>query len=230
MALSNWDVLAFDSDGNSCNGELVVPSGKVVIHKNWVSVRCSDDKYLASIQHGKVRIACIDIVAVRHPDQDSVFVFAECTDHCMAGIGCYGFLDDLECLKKLYPEEYNRIPQQYLDADKYSHSTFVTRGEWGFTFDGDNDYYQVTINAKRFDLSDMWAGVSLQTFVAFLEWLKEVAPQEYFQKIKLAHRFNQGDAYFAKHLGIELPRTEIGKSTAPILSQMLESWQEDEST
>ena len=256
MALSNWDCLAFDSAGSPCDGELVIPSGAAVtIYKNWLYVRhpsmwTANGGYIkptiAEIQHGEINIAGFTIIAARHPDQNSVFVFAEHIEYPdkddyskqipyrMAGIGCYGFMDDLECLKNTYPEEYKRIPDKYLDPEKYDYTRFSNypSGEWGFSFYGELDHFQIQINAKKPDLDDMWCGVNLKTSVAFLEWLKKVAPAEYFEKIKLnnARRFNQGDAYFASQLGTELPTSEIGKSTSPIFNQIIKSWESDEST
>lgn len=82
MALSDWDTLAFDNDGNPCNGIIKSFDGETSVeaYKNWLYVR--DKKMwkkdcpftgdtIAKIENGSVHLSNFHIQAVRGP-QDSV--------------------------------------------------------------------------------------------------------------------------------------------------------------
>jgi len=258
VALSNWDTLAFNTDGKPAGGSLELPSGAVAeIYKNWLYIHHPKmqtessgfaSNCIAQIQHGEVQLAGFDIIAARHDLQNSVFVFVQHheyeprKEYYMAGIGCYGFKDNLDWLKENRPEIYKRIPEKYLDEEKYWHSSCSSypSGEWGAHFfpEADDNYdpddnYQLVIKSTecpRPELSDLWIGVNQETFKAFQEWLETVAPKEYLAKIDLnkALRFNQGDAFFAANLGGETPATEVGQQQPTIFSEIIKDWKKEE--
>lgn len=200
MALSNWDTMAFGSDGKSCEGSFTNPKNKahIDIYKNWAYLRSpaknpeTDYQYtgdtIAQIDSGEISILGFRISAIRHKDQDAIFLYAEYTEdrgentpvdqkrfvnHRFGGIGCYGFHDN----------------------------------------------------------SSEWIGVKPETLEAFFQWLegrehRDAFTEGYFVWIEACRaseklRYNQGDAFFATNLNLELPATEVGKAETPFLLQAL---------
>ena len=110
MALSNWDVVAWDEKGKPCEGVLHTPDGVIVeIYKNWVSVMdasaydaWNDEHkafirpYIMNIDEGVLSYKNIRIF-VKRGKQNGVYVVAIYhnveTDVIKAiyGVGCYGF-------------------------------------------------------------------------------------------------------------------------------------------
>jgi len=121
MALSNWDTLAFDSEGAPCNGVIEGLSGKasVEIYKNWLYVHDArmwpkggrfTKPVIAKIEEGSVELSDFKILAKRGP-QSSVLAYVESVKYKdqkkgesyrppdvkrMAGIGCSGYSDPVE--------------------------------------------------------------------------------------------------------------------------------------
>lgn len=255
MAMSDWDTMAFDSDGKPANGSLTIPGGAgVEIYKNWLYVRNPKtwkkgqftSPVVAQIQHGEISTAGLEIVAIRHPDQHSVFCFVshrEYTgrgkkkydshqDYYLAGIGCYGFKSEQDWLKVKHPKIYDSIDPKYWDEEKFMMTTTSSFGggkketwgyEWYPTGEDKSERKSLIMKVKKPDLNEMWAGVTPSTSVAFFAWLEKVAPKEYFVKIDQDNvlRFNQGDAFFANALDSPLGATAPGKSKGTIMGQML---------
>jgi hypothetical protein len=110
MALSNWDTLAFDEKGKSCNGIFDLRGdAKLDIYKNWIYIEhpsawFEDCMYgqptVMEIQSGEINYAGCYITVIREDLQSACFVYAsdrhygENTHRCFAGIGCYGYVDD----------------------------------------------------------------------------------------------------------------------------------------
>lgn len=86
MALSNWDTLAVNQDGDPVAGTLVSPMGvEVAIYKNWLYVRDAKawregGAYVADtvmeIREGVIRYLDVDIHAARGP-QEGVYAVVE---------------------------------------------------------------------------------------------------------------------------------------------------------
>ena len=256
MALSNWDILAFDTEGKPCNGVLAVPSGaEAHIYKNWLYIRhpkmwrkdCGfTSNTIAEVQHGEVSIAGLEIHARRYDPQGAIFCFISHTeytgkgkkkyethrDHYLAGIGAYGFMSDVEWLKLKHPRIYQKIPSKYLSS-RYHQWMGYTCGEqkWHIEFcnDSGKDRFTLNLRIKRPDLDESWLGVTKETLAAFMKWLKKIAPEEYFAKIDpdAALRFNQGDAFFAGAMNIELAATPPGECQPSVMSQMLGGGKDD---
>src|ERR1700722_13804521 len=191
MALSNWDTMAFDSNGKSCSGDFVFSNGtKISIYKNWIYLydptlwRDGDSFFkpcIGEVDSGNMDIAGIKIVAHRHSEQSAVFLYATRgrneTKQIFSGIGCSGYMNDLEIAKTFYPEEYAKITPQYLDKTKYDQS-YYSQGfgaeetfEWGIYFwanDG-TDSVKWPINAPH---RIEYTGVTKETFQAFKTWLE----------------------------------------------------------
>jgi hypothetical protein len=80
---------------------------------------------------------------------------------------------------------------------------------------------------------DQWTGVDEITYKAFIQFIERVdeyneivLPKGYINKIKksVPKRFNQGDRYFEKNLGIKIPKTKIGKSDKPVMEKIIKEW------
>ena len=139
MALSNWDTLGIDQDGNSCFGINGLKKNRSVeIYKNWLYVHDKDmwversysKPVIAEISSGTLKLSDFDIVAERGP-QSAVFCFITLIDYkakkrrWFGGIGCYGFDDDTERLAKAMGIDLNRYelfcttqeePKDYLEG------------------------------------------------------------------------------------------------------------------
>lgn len=239
MALSNWDTLAFDTDGKPCDGSLKVDNAEVSIYKNWLYVRdkemwCKDrsftDETIAQINSGDVRISRFYIQAKRHDERGAVFCYITSgyeNIKRMAGIGCSGFLDTA----RIYAEKMGMDPK---------------RSWGGGSFHGGGEDYETIMDwdtMEEFRVPDefvipfeeCWTGVPPEVYQAFLTWLEEIVKDEgdevkkWFETIKASSpvRFNQGDAFFAEQVGAETPATKIGESTQPVFNKMIGAMKEE---
>jgi hypothetical protein len=241
MALSNWDLLAFNTQGEPCEGIFTHGNTSVRIYKNWAYV---DNKtmwqeggsyikpVIAEVYQGDLTIHNVNILAKRHADQSSIFII--CTagysdeKEIMVGIGCCGYLNDT----KIYTEKLK------LDLENYTWYSCLGRkdgksyvGVSGFPNNPDtHSMLEIEVPAEMvIPDEEMYIGVSETTYKAFLEFLDREAenatiPKEYVDKIKAstAIRFNQGDRYFADNLGNDgIPATEVGKTSEPVMNQLL---------
>ena len=252
MALSNWDCAAFDTEGKPTTANFACGNRSLEIYKNWVYLHTPKEDVLR-VGHGEVSLGQLAIWVARGKSQEAVFLFATLYDYkddksnhaYYSGIGCYGFRDTLDWLKENHPEEYAKIDPKYLDPTKdymvgqFSRYGGKEDGEWGFDFLAEGDHVEYLMNVERPGLDELWIGTTKQTLEEFYEWLKTVAPEEYWQKLNIneALRFNQGDAFFAAaaESGIEdlegerpvLENLDAAQPTLPeeskppIISQML---------
>lgn len=249
MALSNWDTLAFDTDGKSSFGEFSIDGYSVDIYKNWVNLITPKNERL-NIDSGIFHVGPFNIMVARHDNQNSVFVFVQHSDwsdnklkqRFFCGIGCYGFWGDLEYIQKFHKDEFSNlnIDPKYLtdDYDRTIESQISASKENDFT---KVIFYNNTITDLDYKNSDhrfevelpkellpsyeqSWCGVRVETVEAFKKWLEEVAPPEYFAQIQWndAVRYNQGDMFFAENLSEDcLQATKVGEQKGPMLLQML---------
>jgi hypothetical protein len=241
--------MAFGPDGKSCNGMLrgIDGKGSIEIYKNWVYVHHPDmwveggpyvKDTIAEIHEGYVTIGRFHIVAARGRQQQSVFVFAYTFTYqpsevrFMAGIGCYGWGDEVSKFAKAMKVDVSKYKDVYTGSGmdekrtRYHCLTCVKEDDTVEDFrldktEGDN-------------LEADFVGVDYFTKEEFMEWLEKVVEKDYifdreakewFEKVKAesknALRFNQGDQYFAKHLGIATPATEVGKQEETILTGVI---------
>ena len=237
MALSNWDTLAVNEKGESTTAVFKARGMVIEIYKNWLYIKRGKNQAFAHIEQGKLRLDGVEILAVRGPQQ-GVYCACwtqtfkklksgdnKCTVKLMAGCGVYGFKDTVsEILAKhgverkrgdLWCDTSDSNGNRWLDnmrmvKGKVHHQTIPY---WNKARDGEYDY------------SDDWAGVtkeSLEFLKKFVNrWKKEEhidwdeGVGDLFKTDPL--RYNQGDAYFAKHLDEATPATKVGKTTTPML-------------
>jgi hypothetical protein len=80
---------------------------------------------------------------------------------------------------------------------------------------------------KKPSLEAPWLGITKETKKEFFTWLEEQTNEagedakKWFKTIKQkgAARFNQGDAFFARHLGKPIPASKPGKASEPIMNR-----------
>lgn len=250
MALSNWDTLAFDTNGDPCTGSIEVNGTTVDIRKNWLYVGNEAiwvpgffvKPTILQMNEGHITISGFDIYAKRG-SQSSILVYAEHREYQeqvegepykpaivtrMAGIGCYGYKDMFDVwakdfnIKPLADSDYYYSFSSYNPDDINTIGIDVYRKETN-SFKEKYELPETEKNLTRYD--SYWVGVEPETkdeLVAFLHSL-DIDADEWIDKItnSAGLRFNQGDAFFAVNLDIDLPATEPGKAEEPIIMDML---------
>lgn len=237
MALSDYDLLAFDTKCRPCNGVFKSGNTSVRVYKNWVYV--SNTKMwvpnessfvfptIAQITGGgEVNIGKVSIHTSWDTNQNSIFVACisrQPRTKMMVGIGCYGHINTT----KIYAERLGLDPNLDWFGGSRHHdgksdemiSRFIDEGNGGM-----EEY----IVPPEFVIDDTWVGVSQETYQNFIRFLEDLVKEsyldeKYFDLIKKQTplRASQGDMYFATHLGREQTGTPIGQAEIPIALQML---------
>lgn len=240
MALSNWDMLAFGVDGQPCEGWLENPSGnvRIEIFKNKIRVH-KDAVIIATVFNGEVEIERFRIEAVRYEPQDAVFCFAHYCEFDgsrpinlhMAGIGCSGFMEEIDWLRANHPEEHARISAQIeaMDGQQIDgaceengvleFSIRIPSG-LGYRF----ECISTSPSIKAPTAEDLWTGVLPSTVVAFRSWLTTIVEpdspwisdslKQWYRLVQATTplRFNQGSAYLHQALGTLVDLSEVRES------------------
>ena len=254
MALSNWDTMAFGTDGKPNNGTLMgfQEGTSVSFYKNWLYVHdakawheeCGYVKdTVAEISHGDICLSGFHIIAERGP-QNGIFAVIVSTKYTgegkgikrerriMAGIGCSGYDDNLPRLAKAMKVDLSKYPVVMQGSlHESSGETFYTLDCWKKKDPKSrNDMVEFRIPQKgNKRLDSRWVGVTSATFKEFRRWLIKVNKEwsldldGWIKKVQLkdALRFNQGDAFFADHMGMALSATKVGKPAKPVLESVL---------
>lgn len=230
MALSNWDLLAFDTEGNPSDGVFKVGNTEVQIYKNWLYVsnpkmwRKGESNFIKPViahvsNDAYVDVGNVEIITKCNKHQCAIFVFCKSgfgkVMQCMAGIGCYGFLDTAA----IYADKMGLDSKlNWMESTIYGNPTInITR----FTDTGDIENHEVP-SEMGISFEDSWVGVDHETYRSFLEFLEGQSEPDYFKRIRAQTpvRFNQGDRYFADAVGKEVPKTPIEQSTSPMIGDM----------
>ena len=262
MALSNWDTMALDENGEPTNGvmEGCSEGASCEIYKNWLYVRdremwCDGRGYveptIAKVDSGSVMVSDFEIEAIRGP-QSAIFVkvtsmrykekvegeaYRELEVRRMGGIGCSGYEDPHERVmddEGLDPEEWT--------FDGHG-SVSKSDGTWDLYFsfhknppEGERPSQYKEIKrpeGKGYDTD--WVGVKESTHKEFIAWLKSDEDYRWDDDYKVwvdkiekaeALRFNQGDMYFADHVGTPLNATPPGQQKPTMMSHIVESMKE----
>lgn len=244
MALSNWDTLAIGTDGKTCAGSAQFEHLGLEVYKNWVYIN-SDELWKEGLGYGKpviaqfiegeFNMAGVTIIAKRGPQQ-AIFIHAydggqwkqvdkdgilEWTQvesaKYFCAIGCYGFADLTEDYVK---SKGITLPAPYEDLLWFS-AIRDGKDYIGYLYKSEETLIEVD---KDIELNP-WTGVTAETLEQFKSWLKEVAEEEYFNRIGWDDllRFNQGDMYITDRIGGKLPGSMIGEQQDPILIQALKT-------
>ncbi len=245
MALSNWDTLAFGEDGQSCPGEVALRGDAVLeIYKNWVYIRHPSAWFEGSdftgdvvlqIDSGELEYAGCEIVVARHETQSTCFVFV--ADHkysegppthrFFAGIGCSAYLSTLEYMKRHDPEKLALVQEHLDEGFEQCGTTWSDAGTEACLRRGD-EYIDVPVYGPGED-PDTFVGVLPEVHAAFLEWLAGVVEEgqgeqarEWLAMVRATSplRYNQGDAYFAEHVGQGIQGTPIGEQEPTIMERL----------
>jgi len=217
MALSNWDTLAVDLNGEPQAGSFVSPGGiEVSIYKNWIYIR--DPKAwreggsfvkdtIMAIDHGKIQYHDIEIRATRGP-QGGVYVAcwnvnyeSEPTDYVgMIGCGVYGF--DNEDWVGVQPESVEFLRKWISNKERM----------WD-----DEEVAEMLPDLRNPDITpEDWEKELKETFVH--DFPEKIAGVE----LDKAIRYNQGNMYFTEKVGTPLDATKPGESNdEPVILQML---------
>lgn len=242
MALSNWDTLSIGNDGKSCDGTVKGKLASLEIYKNWAYVS-SEKMYqegghyiepvIASVNSGDLQIGDLDINAIRHPSQNSIFVFVDASTYdenskeapnYFAGIGCYGYFSRVEEFLKwkgvnIEFEDYIEGSRNYRVGPDGETIPLKKSVDYILLYDKDNNkLYESEIDEEFGELTD-FVGVMPETFEAFKKWLTTEVKNEYQYHPSFITwldsidwnsltRFNQGDAFF---VGSENASTEVGE-------------------
>jgi len=252
MALSNWDLLAIDKKGKSCNGVIKNKIASLTIYKNWAyidSTKMWNDgtgfvkPVIAQINNGNLHIAGLNITAIRHSLQNSIFVFVDastydknskCNSNLFAGIGCYGYYSRID--------EYLRwkgIKLKYADYTTGSRNYKIGENEEIILLnkfidiislfdEKDNLLAEYEVDTKFGELTD-FVGIMPETFKAFKNWItieivEEYKYNKYFEKWLESinwnelMRFNQGDTFFTN---VDNVSTLVGKQEKDTLLMKL---------
>ena len=252
MALSNWDTLAFDVDGQPCNGVLVGFDGaSAEIYKNWLYVR--DPKMwtrgrgfvsptIAQIESGEVTVSEFQIHAERHSGQDAMFVLVECHRYeprevrWMAGIGCSGYSNPAEAIAHAAGVDltvWEPISYGSSGGGEAPCHIVVCNAS-----DGRSETFSVPMVPGQDELEAQWIGVTEATRDAFFAWLGGYVDsyngpsQAWLAQCRASGglRFNQGDQYFAaRTLGppVDDIATPVGAAQEPLFMQMIKGLEDD---
>lgn len=236
MALSNWDTMAVDEEGKACDGVFKSPMGvEVCIYKNWLYV--ADEKawkeggrYVAdtvmSIQQGELVYVDVNIHAIRGP-KDGVYVIVwsgnpgEAGWKAMVGIGCYGYSD----------HDWVGIEQTEIDVLR----KLMDDSEVSGTDSGSEEQAQACVDswledarAARARGEDVWPDDHFWregTMFCYRSYRFDDAIRAI--DLSKARRFNQGDAYFATHLGTDTPATAPGEAGPTMMEGIVEEMKND---
>lgn len=237
VAISDYDTLAFDTEGKPCSGSVEFGKTGVCIYKNWVYVSNPElwkDGYsyvestIAEIKSGIVTLAGVSFEAIRDDKQDSIFVYCRQgygkEERKFCGIGCRGYLDTPEALKLTNPSAYASIPKEYLTEDWEFFGTGFGGAEGvSLSFLNRKTDQIQSISLDVLEVEEVYVGVQEETYNTFMEWLVTV-DKKYAAKVfaSTPERFNQGDAFFKEHLDLaDKVNTPIGEQNKTIMSKML---------
>jgi hypothetical protein len=225
MALSNWEMLAFNDEGTPGTGAMTTGPASVEIYKNKMYVR--DDRMwhggsrwikptIMEVYDGHFLVSDFEVFATRHWRQNSFFCYVEANLESnvrrMCGIGCYAFATAFDYALKMGLD---------LDLDWHLCSEYdggVSKRYIERFYDETNDNVKVEKIEVPPDMiiADEWVGVTKDTYEAFIAWLGSVKeetnmPDDWFEKVKSnkALQFNQGDAYLCDALDKDIPAKEI---------------------
>jgi len=192
MALSNWDTVVFDSDGNQGKGEIESFTGAICeVYKDWLYVKDTKAWYpsqgfssnvIAKISEGDIRISGFEIQATRGP-QNSVIAYVCSTNYKtsetrrMFAVSGNGFEDDeeLRIIKRA-----NQLG--FSITTKLPVCIGLTSG-WGQKESGEQYFYIEAFGENEenveieipFDesLQSKWVGIQPETMEFAFKWLYE---------------------------------------------------------
>jgi len=228
MAMSNWDALAFDTNGNPCASEMETKDGLLEIYKNWFSFG------KINVEEGNLWVGSTSILAKRGP-QNGIFVFVTVYDSSaeegkkksiFSGIGCSSCDDNLPRMSEAMGVDLS-LSDSWIKGSEYGpDGNFYTLSYYDATKEEGSRYPEFRIEQEGNEhLNSKVVGVMQETYEEYIKWLEAVVSdqsddqvKEWFDKVKTTapKRFNQGDTYLG-----EEEMSEIGDGDTPIALQMI---------
>jgi hypothetical protein len=250
MALSDYDMLAFNHKGEPCNGVVKNEKGNSLeIYKTWLYVRApkmwqpgSDfcDNIIASIAEGQMHIGGFKVQAKRFSRQNTIFVLAtyskgpKYTTQYFGGIGCRGYGSKIEQILK-----ENGMLKQAKANNEHWHdcASNELNGKWSHYIENMEArtkivYWQAKHKDDQYPYEADWVGVDKEMLRRYWQWVEKGLEDDYDHSLKrwikrckkgAALRVNQGDLFFSKYLGVDPQATEPGQAEKPLILDMLKN-------
>jgi hypothetical protein len=197
VALSNWDTLAFNHEGESCCGVFENHLGnKVELYKNWLYIHSPamwveggayfSEPVIAQITHGYVYLAGFHVCATRGP-QEAVFAVVLSHDEgdytkprFSGGIGCYGFKTSEDMAREIFTRLGKEVPEDdyrnWVDGSTTYGGGHTTRHLTHLdTYEKVIYYDNITDGDEEEAGFDDWMGVKPSTVLDYFEWVRESA-------------------------------------------------------
>lgn len=194
MALSNWDTFVVDEQGKPCRGRLVSFAGvEVEFYKNWLYIR--DEKaWDEKDGWAKPYVAEIQQGEVHYKDVQITAIRGPKN-------GVYAVIESTGN----YPTEEERKA-----GKKPDRRILIGVACYGF---GDNDEWVGVQPADIAFLKEWVHGLAEDSFPRFVDEVRAIP-------LDAGLRFNQGDAFFADHLGDDIPATKPGEAETPVMGRI----------
>lgn len=220
MALSNWDTLTIDENGNATNGSFLSPLGvKVSFYKNnihiedpvaWQEGGSFVKDIVMEVQEGEFRYKDVNINTVRGP-QSGIYAVAYTNSYeekfrCMVGCAVYGYADDGEKDEDGLPPFVGVKP-----SSRDFLQSWILRSDWSSR--EECEAYVREVNGGV-GFSEDSIQRQIEDRMKYTFFPKEIASLN----ISKAKRFNQGDDYFVGH---DQSMTEVGQASPTIMSKIV---------
>jgi len=247
MALSNWDTLTIDLDGNAIDGVFTSPKSRVQveIYKNWIHIQ--DPKgwhgggsfasyVVAQIQHGSLVYHDVNIEAIRGP-QNGIYIVCWTVEWIKIPPSVQTRMN--------FPKEEGKTEPNYhgmIGCGVYG----FEGGEWVGVKKESLEFLKNWVSKKEpiWDEEDLeWTVESFKEAIQDRSKMPEsdirdMTPEQYKEYLKSktqyvfeeriatvdfskAVRFCQGDEYFEGKLGVDKNATAVGQAEEPIFLKML---------
>jgi len=201
MAMSNWDLLALNSEGKPVSELVGFQGQRVALYKNWLYLYHGESeekdgdgekpsRLVIKIDYGELATGDFDIVARRGP-QEGIFAIAQTTKwneenkefdrKWIAGIGCAGYSETTDLIYEamgVNPDDYD-----------YCGTSTLLCSEGNFyevrasnNPDSDNPEYhdwQLPMEGNE-HLEAKWVGVTKETLESFQEWLQYLKEEDVY--------------------------------------------------
>lgn len=235
MALSDYDCLAFDWDGEPSNGIFQSHKnlGQLEIYKNWVYGRIGDRTI--QFRYGDFDFEGMSVKVKEIPRGIMILcqrygTAPEFHSEYACGVGVYGHMSDIEWLQKFHPVEFEKHKEILNKASCVNHySKFGPDiDEWGISVYLDSGIQDIDLShLGRRTLEDTWEGVSPVMFEQLMSWIensidKKAEAEAWLNKCRLNPlRFNQGNMFFSKRTGMDLCESAPGEDASITISSLL---------
>jgi hypothetical protein len=212
MAISDYAVVAFDENGNTCEGIIHGFSGSYAeLYKNWLYVGHKKAKNMggfsnntvAHVSNGNVDIFDLSIYSSRCKLQSAIFVFiisrnypnkkdySIVEERILTGIACNGYDSDIKLarLKEYFGISKNKSAS--CGWTNFVEDKNIPKCKKGYMVlhvynkNGIDEYFlpETKENIKKFDSE--WVGVTPEVYSQYLKFLKGTVRDYYPDKKKL---------------------------------------------